>query len=194
MQVETWNEKGYKVTIDLEEELSEYCDPRNNDNMGKMICFHKNYILGDKHEYSVPNSHKEFMETLEKDFGKGFIYLPLYLYDHSGISMSTARNYPFNCPWDSGQVGVIVMSLSDVAKEYPDGPFEEAIQQAYKCLEWEVKEYNRFLTGEVYGYVITHEDRLIETCWGFLGYDNVKEEVKGIMASLTDLTQYAFAL
>lgn len=33
--------------------------------------------------------------------------LPLFLYDHSGITMSTG---PFHCPWDSGQVGFIYMT------------------------------------------------------------------------------------
>lgn len=33
-----------------------------------------------------------------------YVILPLYLYDHSGITISTV---PFSCPWDSGQVGWI---------------------------------------------------------------------------------------
>lgn len=33
-----------------------------------------------------------------------YVILPLYLYDHSGITISTG---PFSCPWDSGQVGWI---------------------------------------------------------------------------------------
>lgn len=36
-------------------------------------------------------------------------WLPLWLYDHSGITMSCgARVYPYNDSWDSGQVGWIV--------------------------------------------------------------------------------------
>ena len=31
----------------------------------------------------------------------GMVILPLYLYDHSGITMNTCG---FSCPWDSGQV------------------------------------------------------------------------------------------
>ena len=27
-------------------------DPRNWDNLGTMICFHRRYSLGDKHDYS----------------------------------------------------------------------------------------------------------------------------------------------
>jgi len=33
-----------------------------------------------------------------------YVILPLYLYDHGGITMSTGA---FSCPWDSGQVGWI---------------------------------------------------------------------------------------
>jgi len=42
---------------------------------------------------------QDILDSLDK-----YIILPLYLYDHSGITMSTG---PFSCPWDSGQVGWI---------------------------------------------------------------------------------------
>ena len=40
----------------------------------------------------------------------GMVILPLYLYDHSGITMNTCG---FSCPWDSGQVGWIYASAMD---------------------------------------------------------------------------------
>jgi len=46
---------------------------------------------------------------------KTHIILPLYLYDHSGITMNTTG---FSCGWDSGQVGYIVMSYEKIRKEY----------------------------------------------------------------------------
>ena len=42
-------------------------------------------------------------------------YLPLYLYDHSGITMNTGG---FSCSWDSGQMGWIYATKEDIQKEY----------------------------------------------------------------------------
>jgi len=165
--------------------------PREWSNLGKMICFHGRYDLGDKHDYKSPedffldlldDSHDElvandgftsrlyyfwkqvivddgdlvddlaiqFLGIMEDEtypklgdefpaarFGRmiaeansvwideflddakegelqdildsldKYIILPLFLYDHSGITMSTG---PFSCPWDSGQVGWIYAS------------------------------------------------------------------------------------
>ena len=72
-----------------------------------MIAFHRRYDLGDKHSIK----HEDYdgwdeMETaLEKKFDA--VILPLYLYDHSGITMNTTG---FSCGWDSGQVGFICIS------------------------------------------------------------------------------------
>ena len=71
-------------------------NPRDNDNLGVMVCFHKRYRLGDSHDYSVNefNSWDELRSRLEKDYPGGVI-LNLYLYDHGGITISTE---PFSCP------------------------------------------------------------------------------------------------
>jgi len=57
--------------------------------------------------------HKELLQLLEQS-GK-FVILPLYLYDHSGITMNTTG---FSCPWDSGQVGWIYADADCIKKEY----------------------------------------------------------------------------
>ena len=44
----------------------------------------------------------------------GMVILPLYLYDHSGITMNTCG---FSCPWDSGQVGWIYADKAMIDKE-----------------------------------------------------------------------------
>ena len=75
-------------------------NPRKDwDNLGHMICWHSRYDLGDEHNYSV----EEFREQLlQWDKNREVEYLPLYIYDHSGITMSTVG---FSDTWDSGQVG-----------------------------------------------------------------------------------------
>jgi hypothetical protein len=41
--------------------------------------------------------------------------LPVYLYDHSGLTINTTG---FTCPWDSGQIGWIYASHEQVKAEY----------------------------------------------------------------------------
>ena len=100
------NYKGH--TIKIEQEV---CgdSPREWDNLGTMVCAHRRYELGDKN-FNNGDDAKAFLD--EQDIA---VSLPLYLYDHSGITMNTTG---FTCPWDSGQVGIIFVSRETILKEY----------------------------------------------------------------------------
>ena len=87
--IETIEYKGLTIKIYQDEDAE---NPRDWDNFGHMICFHSRYTLGDKHEMT-PEDARQLYDR------KDVIALPLYLYDHSGI---TIRTSPFSCPWDSG--------------------------------------------------------------------------------------------
>lgn len=154
---------------DLVIKIYQDTDPQNPrtewDNMGEMFCFHRRYNLGDKHDKSI----EEVRELSER---KDVISLPLFLYDHSGITMSTTA---FSCPWDSGQVGVILVTYEKLRKEYSTKKITKAIKEkALGVLQREVKTYDDFLTGNVWGYVVeTKEGEHLESCWGFFGdYDD----------------------
>ena len=114
---------------------------------------------------------------LEALIGKwNVVMLPLYLYDHSGITMSTGS---FGCPWDSGQVGFIYMTREKAEENWPslkDDP--DALRlKAEERLEAEVEVYDQYLTGEVYGYVIEDDDgEEVESCWGFYGEEDAQQE------------------
>ena len=97
-------------------------------------------------------------------------YLPLYLFAHSGVRVSTE---PFNDPWDSGQCGFAVLEKdSDV-----DG------DQAHleNVLELMVREFDHLLRGNVVGWRITKqkvcdsckniETDVIDSCTGYIGFD-----------------------
>lgn len=156
--------------------------PREWDNIGKMVCFHRHYVLGDKHTLTVEDT-KELMTD------KTVVALPLYLYDHSGITMSVN---PFSCQWDSGQVGIIYVELDKMKKEFPSIKLrKKLIEQAKKSLIQEVKTYDDYITGNVYGYVIEDKNgNNIESCWGFLGYYDGEygalSEAKSVVDSMTE--------
>lgn len=150
-----------KVRI-LQEECPE--SPREWDNLGTMACWHNRYNLGDIQPKQSPE------EWLAENAPEGSVVLPLYLYDHSGITM---RTNAFSCPWDSGQVGYIVATPEAIRKEFSCKRISKKLRaKVEKILMQEVKIYDDFITGCVYSYIIETEDgEYIDSCGGFYGDD-----------------------
>jgi hypothetical protein len=146
-------------------------NPRKEyDNAAHMVCFHRRYDLGDKHNMSAEEA-KEFVERIKK---QGAAVLNLYLYDHSGITMRTS---PFSCPWDSGQVGFIYMERKDILNNWGVKRMTKKLfMQAVQLMEGEVETYDQYLTGDVYGFVIEDADgEELDSCWGHYGLKWAKE-------------------
>ena len=121
--------------------------------------------------------------------------LPLYLYDHSGITISTG---PFNCPWDSGQIGYIYVTKEAIKKEFNRKIMSKKLEQkAIDIMRSEVNTYDDYLTGSVYGYVIepTDENKEIncdDSCWGFFGCNHEKSGLMEMAKNAIDcaINQY----
>ena len=160
--------------------------PREWDNVTTMLCFHKRYNLGDKNPYSSNefDSWDEFEQQIKRDY-KRYIIKPLYLYDHSGITISTS---PFGCQFDSGQVGFIF--IEEKKWKMCMGETEVTEERMLDIIENEVKTYDQYLTGEVYGYKIFevetcdkgHEHKTeIDSCWGYYGEESCEQEAQSII-------------
>ena len=143
-------------------------DPRSWDNLGTMLCCHREYQLGDC------NSNRETEEQLAeicREYGKSdeeidemtfaeevrFILdqdnvcgLPLYITDHSGISMQT---YRFDA-WDSSFVGLIFVEKDFYLAQSCLKDEKNWKAKAKKTLESEVEIYNDFLEGNVYQWTL----------------------------------------
>ncbi len=158
--------------------------PRDWDNLGTMVCFHKRYALGDKHKMTI----EELQEIVDR---KDIVALPLYLYDHGGITMNTTG---FSCPWDSGQVGYIYVDEAKIRQEYnlldPSKKIhKDVIAKVTEILKQEVETYDQYLTGRVYGFVIEDKDgEHIDSCWGFYGdyEEGALKEAKDIVDHKTN--------
>lgn len=131
-----------------------------NGHIGTMVCFSKRYRLGHEHDYKdywealyhivrgywldngVEFDEKELeemrVERLEEELDKCAIVLPLYMYDHSGIII---RTYPFDCQWDSGQVGFIYVRRDNPKVKGYEGSEIEVIE----IMKKEVELYNDYL-------------------------------------------------
>ena len=211
---ETIQYKGYEIGLFYDEDAE---TSREWDCLGKMVCWHNRYNLGDE---QPKRSHEEWFRDLAMELdptveqrieywtnGPGWqrlknkfaaeddqyqskavkesdaivegiimkalervVMLPLYLYDHSGITMNTSG---FTCPWDSGQVGYIYVTYEGIKKEFGSKKVTKAmIQKATEILKGEVETYDDYLTGNVHGYMIRPEGEngMWEGgCWGYFG-------------------------
>lgn len=124
---------------------------------------------------------------------ENMVILPLYLYDHSGITMNTSG---FSCPWDSGQVGWIYADEEAIKKEYGEVT-PETIKQAETVLQDEVKSYDYYLTGQCYGFQLFEGEEEIDSCWGFLGeirdvQDAVKDYLPDECKDIVESLQYRY--
>ena len=158
---------GRKLRLVIEQdEFPE--DPRSWDILGTMLCCNQYYQLGDCN--SNRDTELQLAEICRK-YGKSdeeidemtfaeevqFILdqdnvcgLPLWLYDHSGISMSTERQ----CSWDSSFVGLIFVEKDFYLAQMCLKDEEDWKAKAKETLKGEVKTYSDFLEGNVYEWTL----------------------------------------
>ena len=152
--------------------------PREWSNLGTLICWHRRYRLGDSHSFDSPEAFLRdlsgisaqsdlSMDQLRDRAERKSVLLPVFLYDHSGLAMNTIG---FHCPWDSGQVGYVYVTLEAVRKEFGVKRVTKALREkAEDILRGEIVSYDAYLGGRVYGYVIEWDGEEVDACWGFVG-------------------------
>jgi len=167
---------NYIVTVEHDDDAG---SPADWDNYGTLVHCHSRYAFGDERV-----SHEALQEICED---KNNIWLPVYMYDHSGVTINTSG---FSCSWDSGQVGVIYITKEDARKQgHTTG--KVGIQKIYECLKGTVESWAQFMEGRVYGYRVYQVDLdhpdcpedldeitrpyissfcdEVHSCWGFYG-------------------------
>lgn len=154
-------ERIEQYTIEIHHDDMSINFNENFDLLSTRVCWHNRYALSTDENHGFERD--EFLAAAKR--GKWEV-LPLYLYDHSGITMNTK---PFNCHWDNGQVGYAYVTPGQGRKEFG----RKWRQKARGCMESEVKLFDTYLRGEIYGYVIEDEQgEHVDSCWGYFGrYD-----------------------
>lgn len=165
---------GVEYTLEVEQ-ADWVDDPRNENNLCTMVCWHRDYRLGDKHNF---DNSDEFMQHLYLDVtGKHWcddhesddwqdvykelqttnlvLIKPINLYDHGGLTVSTSNCYPYNDRWDSGVVGFIYVTKKTIFEECGNITEENWLERADKYLEGEMKTYDQYLRGDVYSFRLT---------------------------------------
>lgn len=158
-------------------------DPRTWDPISTMLCWHRNYKLGDKNRYdSLQDALEDIAvcagysgekleelflirddETLKdrdmrvmKELAFFACIKYIYLYDHSGITISTD---PFNDPWDSGVVGIVYITKQTAYENLVNVDEISWYDLASQQIETEVDIYDQWLTGDIYGFSL---EKLVE--------------------------------
>ena len=153
-------------------------NPREFDNLGTMVCFHSRYILGDKIDLKSSDfSSWEELESYLYKIDKALIVIPIFMYDHSGLSVNTTG---FSCPWDSRQIGFIYASKERIRKEYSCKRISKNLkEQVREMLVSEVDLYNQYLSGDVYRFTVTDKDKdeEINSSSGFYGTDCIENGI-----------------
>lgn len=131
------------------------------------------YTLGEKR---VSDTTLFNLEQASKDKDGDIYGFPVYAYVHGTSSLSLS---PFSCPWDSGRSGTVTVDKDQVDSE----------EEAREAAKSHVEAFSQYIGGDVYGYEITDEDNeMIDSCWGFYGFDYCKKEAIGAANRL--LTQH----
>ena len=109
---------GFTVEVVIDEDPE---NPAKNWDMFGTI------VLWDRCRYNFGHETADRDTLLEISNDPNNIVLPVYLYDHSGIRISTS---PFSCPWDSGQVGVIYCTKKKAVYEFGKKRFTTKVREA----------------------------------------------------------------
>ena len=177
--------KDYTIVIEQDDHPM---NPREEDaNLGNMLCRHTRYNLGDDHMAD----REEVLDILEGR-RKDVVAFPLYLYDHGNITMNTTG---FSCPWDSGMVGCIFMTFDNIRKAYNvKRVTKKLIEKVKDSLRAEVREYDGYISGNVYGFWIQKDGeytpRLLSKyadCWGFYGDEGLQHAIKEAKFSIDQI-------
>lgn len=169
--VETIEYRGMTIEVYFDPDPM---NPRTEwDNMCEFHCSHKRYVLEDEHY----ENRQECAEVANEAEARGGIVTSLYLYDHSGLTLSTA---PFSCPWDSRQVGFVILRRDKLLTEFGGKRLTKALRErAEKIITAEVSVYDAYLRGAVYGYVIKQTG---DSCWGF--YDDTEYMIEDVKSHI----------
>lgn len=129
----------------------------DSDEFFVMACPHPRYALGHKNAETPYTDDDKLRDDV-------LAILPLYLYDHSGITMNTTG---FDCGWDSGQVGWIYCTKASLAVTGTTGTPAQLRQYMKDFVD---KTYDPFLRGSCWQFAVTDEnDEYVDSCCGFIG-------------------------
>ena len=192
--IETIEYRGFDINIKIDEDA---LDPTKEFDMeGTIISWshYKNFSWGHKYFYNSAEALYEllmennYLEQMEEDYNYNYtenhfvdeyceqlkhriIALDIVGFITTQGSHIYTREARFNFN-DEHQIGLIYVPIGDWKTKNWNPKVEEK-DRILRCMEADVKIYNAYLNGEVYGYQIEPKDNnrlgCDDSCWGFYG-------------------------
>lgn len=153
-----------RITYDADAE-----SPRCATNLGLLACWHRRYRLGDVQPKETSQVWLQALTT------SGAVILPVYMYDHSSL---TLRTTPFACRWDSGLLGYIIATAEAIRTTLG---WRRVTAKRRRLIEtWlraEVALYSSYLQGDVWRYEVVAADdaTVVDSMGGF--YADALEDI-----------------
>jgi hypothetical protein len=183
--IESYSREGHTVTIHVDYDVE---SPHDQADPAAMLVLHggRNYTFPNDAgiDFGEFEGWSAVADELAKRHG-ALMLTPVYVYDHSGIALKAgARTYPFDCPWDSAQVGFAYITQETykavVGKRYVGRPSQ--YKRAAELIEAEVRLYGQYVNGECYAYSIEDADgEFVDSCGGYIGYEAVTEAANEVI-------------
>lgn len=138
---------GDQVLEILRDQDNQHMDPTQDDfRLVKLALFHKRYNF--TNDLDIVSGDYDGWDHMLRDIIKRFkplAILPVYMYEHGGITISTSA---FSCPWDSGLLGYALITKEDFKAEGLD----KKKHDPKKIIDDFIKYYDRYLTEPSYSY------------------------------------------
>lgn len=169
--VETLAKDGFTAEILHDEDPM---SPKEWDQLGTLVTWHRSYCF-DQDGRKVFGSPAEFLGAAKEG---GWIFLPVAMIDHSGISLYEGTRAHICDPggWDSGQVGFIYTTPERMKV------IGTPTSEVENVLRGELEQWDQYVTGDVYGVVVSGPDSGVrESCWGFYGLEYAKQEAQEML-------------
>lgn len=187
--LETIEKEGFRAYLFADEDPTK---PTDWDMFGTLISWHRRYVFEQDGPKAGFAHGQDFLETARKE---GYIYIPVGLHDHSGITLyeGTGPHAMDGGGWDSGQVGFYYVTEQKALKEFPrpsgvprskwpnpkSAVAKELREKVLKLLRSELETWDQYVRGDVYYYRIDGpEGETHDSLGSVYGYDYALSEMK----------------
>ena len=143
-----------KVSIEIFEESPE--NPLEYSDVN-LVAFHGRYTLGNQPQFKTPAEFAEYIDPmLKKDQA---VVFPVYMMDHSGLTVKLGPFSGSHAAWDSGKIGYVYATKQALRDFYNvKRLMKKHINKYAEYVISILDQYTSYLNGWGYGAVITVTD------------------------------------
>lgn len=166
------------ISLKISRDYTCNSNPRTlNKNLGKMLCWHNNYLFGDENEFKTPFDFQMFMENNNKNI---YEIIPICLDETYGTLILRESNYEES---DKDiEIGFIYCTDKDVINFGFDISDSNTYFKVKEELENEIRDYNQYIqnSNKYFYYEIKKNNQKIAKKTGFFEEktENMLEKMK----------------